>query len=247
MNIRTLISVVSVLCMVAGCHKAAPQKPAEPVVKVLTIPEFARPAVDTLGGEKAWSQTQAITGECVVKLYKQDSIYITSELHAVYPWSDSIRIVDNEPQGRFEWRLFRDDWMLLSGSHADAQQLPQPLQSKYTAEALWSLMAPPARIAELAQPSSAAPVMINGVWYMPIKLEGNRTYFQNRSTGIVDMILIPTTGGSYILARGYDYRAILDTMVVIPQKVEIFESNASAVPGGRIMEFTYTKLATHSF
>jgi hypothetical protein len=247
MNIFKLICPVAALLAVAGCHKAAPQKPAEPVVKVLTIPEFARPAVEALGGEKAWSQTQAIIGECVVKLYKQDGTYITSQLHAIYPWSDSIRIVDNEPQGRFEWRLFRDDWMLLSGSHSEARQLPQPLQSKYTAEAIWSLMAPPARIAELAQPSSATPVMINGVWYTPIKLEGKRTYFQNRSTGVVDVFLIPTAVGNYIMARGYDYRAILDTMVVIPQKIEIFESNASAAPGRRIMEFTYTKLATHSF
>ena len=99
--------VIAALSCIGCTKQAAKQQPTTPPAPhIVTVPAFAKTAVDAVGGERAWANTQVILGECTAKYYRPDgSFYLTRQRHAVYPWSDSIRIYASEPQGTFVWQL----------------------------------------------------------------------------------------------------------------------------------------------
>ena len=104
----------------SGCDNSNVMISAEPVSQPAAVPEFAGSAVDAVGGVEAWRHTQAIIGEATAKFYRPDgTFYLTTQRHTIYPWSDSIKIQAQEPQGIFIWQLDRRQLLFSS------RQLPK--------------------------------------------------------------------------------------------------------------------------
>jgi hypothetical protein len=248
---KSLYLLVLAIAFLPGCHKTAkkitPEKPSEPIVVV--VPEYLKPSVEAAGGQNAWAETQVITGDCVVRIFSDSNSYVTQLKIAVYPWSDTIRIAAFEPQGKFVWELFRDNYRLIQGQWSWANQMPVVLRDRFTTEALWSLLAPPARLATSAldRDKPAQPVLIDGLWYYPIRITGPRVYYLNRSSNMVTMCLIPTADNRFILARGYNYRSVVDTMINLPYKIEIFESDSLGTPRKLLISYDFTQIRTLRF
>jgi hypothetical protein len=233
-----------ILIIAPGCTKKVEKAPStEPVPHVVTIPAFAKAAVATIGGEEAWGNTQVIIGECSAKFYKPDgTFYLTRQRHAVYPWSDSIRIYAPEPQGTFVWQLTGGNFTLLEGSSWQVAALPITICDASIARALWNIIAAPAGIATQADPNTATPgkvIRIEGLWHYPLALSDTQTFYLNKDNNIFDIYLLRDTPNTAIMARGYDYRVIAKTNISVPSKVELFAADGSCTPNRKIAEFDY--------
>lgn len=252
---RFLIILSLVVTIISGCAKKQ-QATTEPVTRVVTVPAFAKSSVDAVGGERAWSDTQVIIGECTAKFYKPDgTFYLTRQRHAVYPWSDSIRIYAAEPQGTFVWQLSGSNLTLLEGAPQQAAELPITLCNPSIARAIWSVLAAPASLATKADPNvvpgTAERVM--GLWHNPLKLAGGQTWYQNVESGLFDLYTIDLRATSHepraatITARGYDYLLIKKTNVMVPTKIEIFTADSPTSEPRRIIELDYHTLESIAF
>ena len=247
---RNLIHLIIIVAVgFAGCQKK--QQDAQPITpKVVAVPAQLAGAVDKVGGLKAWADTEIIACECTYTVYKADGTkYITTQRHAVYPWSDTIKVYANEPSGKYAWSLFREDFKVIEGPNVPDEQLPSEIGNRQIVEAIWSMLAVPARIASLTN-DNAAPgqeMLIDGLWYSPVVLAGDRVYYLEKSSGIINLCLIPGANGKYYLAKGYAFRPVTDTLIWLPGKIEIFESNAIATPLKRVVEIDYSRQQTFSF
>jgi hypothetical protein len=217
----------TVLLVTSGCEKKVTKQPptTPPPPRVVTVPDIAKGAVDKVGGEQAWSDTQVIIGECTAKFYKPDgTFYLTRQRHAVYPWSDSIRVYAAEPQGTFVWQLSGSNFTLLEGTPEQAVKLPVTLCDSSIARMIWSVMAAPASVATQAPPNATfgAALRIEGLWHYPLWVGGGQTWFMNQDSGVLDIYKLEILRkGIYLMARGYDYRTVEKTGVKVPTKIEI--------------------------
>ena len=100
--------------------------------------------------------------------------------------------------------------------------------------------------------------MISGAWYFPIEAKYEATkivskglgrekitviepywtqgvYFQNQDGSLVDIIWLanPVTQ-KFLIVRGYDYARIVKDGVLVPTKIEIFQSDAEGIQGQRL-------------
>jgi len=111
-----------------------------------------------------------------------------------------------------------------------------------------------------------APIKMEGLWYDPIEsatadsfqqgpaLAQSRpppadqgaavkpywsrvVYCQNRDTSLVDLLwLADIEQGKFLAVRGYDYKEIEKTGILLPTKIEIFRTDARAVSKERIVK-----------
>jgi hypothetical protein len=252
-----LLSVISIV--ISGCvQQSAKQQPvASPAPHVVTVPAFAKGAVDTIGGERAWSDTQVIIGECTVKFYKPDgTFYLTRQRHAVYPWSDSIRIYTAESGGMFVWQLSGNDFSLLEGTPQQAADLVlaqagMTLCDPAIARAIWSVMAAPASLATKADPNAVLgkAERVMGLWHNPLKLADGRMWYQDVESGIFDIYTLDQSAKlkTILTAHGYDYLITKKTGVMVPTKIEIFSSDTATSEPRRIIELDYHTLESVGF
>jgi hypothetical protein len=217
-------------------------------------------ALDATGGLTAWTQTRKLHFEAVVAAYYPDgSSYLTEHDFIVCPWTSAIRISGREPQMELMFRIAEGRYRLLKG---DPDKDVSPLSARYRdyAEAVLRATTAPVRMLDdnvslLPRP---LPVMIDGQWYHlieakfragtilskdkgkeePITIEPYWTdgiYFQNQSGSRVDMIwLADPAAQKFLLVRGYDYAQIAHESVLIPTRMEVFQSDAEASQGRRL-------------
>jgi hypothetical protein len=247
-----LMVITAVSCV--GCTKqnAKQQSTTPHAPHIVSVPAFAKTAVDAVGGEQAWANTQVILGGCTAKFYRPDgSFYLTRQRHAVYPWSDSIRIYASEPQGTFVWQLTGTDFTLLEGTPQQAENLPMTLCNPFIARVIWSIMASPASIATNTDPNTATlgkAVRIEGIWHHPLKIVGGQAWYQNVDSGILDLYRIEYSDKHiFLTARGYGYRSVEKTDIMLPTKIEIFSSDTAASESRRIIELDYQILESVGF
>ena len=246
-----LMAIAALSCI--GCTKKAAKQPVTPPAPhIVTVPTFAKAAVNAVGGERAWANTQVILGECSVKFYRPDgSFYLTHQRHAIYPWADSIRIYASEPQGTFVWQLTRTDFTLLEGAPQQAAEFPITLCDPSIARALWSIIAAPASVATQTDADTAVldqAVKVAGLWYYPVRLNKGQTWYLGKDTGIFDIYQLGVPGKpEFLTVRGYDYKTIEKTNIMVPAKIEIFTAKTAEAELHRIMEFNYHTLKSIGF
>jgi hypothetical protein len=188
------------------------------------------------------------------------SFYLTEQCHEIYPWSNSIRISAEEPQGRFVCDFSNGVFRVLQGG----ERVDAPLITMFDvhfAEAILNITTAPARLLDLgALPFTklSDPVKKEGRWYYPIEMyhlgcEPNgirgesyvmRTrlkavFYLNRDSSLVEFVWFPTKGDPELLragiaVRGYDYREVEKSGVWLPGKVEIFVTDASGAHRQRL-------------
>jgi len=211
-----------------------------PDVNAIVVTEdFISRAVAATGGYEAWINTEKFRLDCVVTFYNtDDSFYLTQQHHEIYPWSNSVRISATEPQGKFTWLLSRDKFTPAKGQvQYDMRNLLYAVQAITMAPVRFLDGA-----AEFSKPSE--PIKIQGLWYYPIESlvpagEPRKiVFYQNRDTSLVDIISFSAEKGP-LLVRGYDYRKVKETGVLLPTRIEVFSTNAAGVIQHRLLKIDY--------
>jgi hypothetical protein len=227
---------------------------------VSAAPPHVAAAAEATGGMTAWTRCTKLTFDAVVTAYRPDGdFYLTEHKFFVCPWGDAIQVSAQEPQTGFTCRIVEGQYQILDG---DDKADVSPLRAFYRdyAEAVLQITTAPARMLsdDVALLRKPVPVMMSGAWYFPIEARylarkvtarGARrdkatvvepywtqgTYFQNQAGSLVDVIWLgnPSTK-KFLLVRGYNYARIGNDGVLIPAKIEIFQSDAEGVQGRRL-------------
>ena len=203
--------------------------------------EYATAAIDAAGGLDAWTRTRQLEFDCVVTFFRLDgTFYLTEQSFKVYPWSNSLEISANEPQGAFAWRLSKGQFEVLQGGDC-VKDLPMPVASRCFAEAILEIITAPARLrddsAEFAREDAA--VKIHGQWYHPINRRAptKAVFYQDRDNSVVDMIQLACKAGNKTLTvRGYDYKKVEKGGPAVPTKIEIFNGSGGADAQERLVK-----------
>ena len=253
--------------VLSGCRQLQRQEKEEDEVVLATSPDaamtsvpsdFAAKAINAAGGLNAWTKTKEIHLASVVMLYQPEGSHYLSELQlAVYPWSNSIQVSANEPEGQLLWQLSNGQFKVLQGDDRIAE-LSKELQSRDLAEAVLSIVTAPARLldksADFAEKGS--PIKIQGQWHQLIErlpksgiLAGPRlsgaVFYQNRDSSLIDMIQFESVGLSKILTvRGYDYSEIEKGGALVPARIEIFTTDSQANAQDRLVKIDSNTLGS---
>ena len=220
------------------------------------VPEYVSRAIEATGGRQAWMRTKKIALDCRVTFYQDDgSFYLTEQCHEIYPWSNSIRISAEEPQGTFVRQLSNGVLRVWKGTE-QVDRLPIAGLDHDFAEAMLSVTTAPVRFfdkqTEFAK--GTQPVKIEGQWYYPIirivrpingepSVQGRgktkAVFYQNRDTSVIDLVWFAAKAGAEfesagIMVHGYDYREVKRNGVWLPGKVEIFVTDASGAHRQRL-------------
>ena len=236
--------LIIVMLLVVGCKQAEKAGDIAPLpLKSVdfTVPDFASAAFEATGGRQAWTNTQSFQLDCVVTFYKHDgSFYLTEHKYRIEPWSNSIWISACEPQYKFVWHLSDEKFSIFEGAER-ASGLPVALDAPHFAEAVLNITTAPARFLDRSFKfnEGPAPIKIEGRWYHPI--ERNRilasdlsywskvVFYKDRDTSLVDMVWFAAAGEEkFLMIRGYDYEKAQKQGVLVPAKIEIFETDAAA-------------------
>lgn len=219
-------------------------------------------SVDAAGGLSKWTQCKTVTGKGVVTVYGSDgAFYLTAHEFQAYPWSDAIRVTAQEPRGRFLWQLVGEEYRRVEGEPGlDVSGLQ--VSSRGYVDAVRQIVTTPARLLERGVEITRRPnsVRIRGKRYILMEAkyspqqtiaeaggeEANVTidpywtegvYYQNQQSFLVDMIWLANPAKErYLLVRGYDYTPVAEDGVLIPTKIEIFQSGPDATIGPRVAQ-----------
>ena len=211
--------------------------------EVISIPSTeAMQTINATGGLNAWKETTQLQLDCVVTFYQPDgSFYLTEQHYEVHPWLNSIQISADEPKETFVWQWSAGKFSVLKGT-GPAFGGPKAVPSCCFTEAILDIITAPVRFmdgsVEFSKPST--PVKIQGKWYYPIRRQekifagriSEAVFYQDTGSSLVDMIRLSCTDtGSAIdrtvqYVRGYDYKEIEKTGLLVPRRMEIFETDA---------------------
>jgi len=256
---RFVLCAMILAFVLSGCQQLQRHEKEEDEVVLATSPDaamtsvpsdFAAKAVNAAGGLNAWAKSKEIHLASVVTLYQPDGSHYLSELQlAVYPWSNSIQVSANEPEGQLLWQLSNGQFKVLQGDDRIAE-LSKEAQSCDLAEAVLSIVTAPARLldksADFAEKGS--PIKIQGQWHQPIErlpmsgiLAGPRLsgaiFYQNRDNSLIDIIQFESAGtGKILTVRGYDHREIEKGGALVPAGIEIFTTDSQANAQDRLVK-----------
>lgn len=245
-----MVLVVAFIC--TGCQRKYKEEAVDvldsgPEIEMTSVPpDYVVKAIEAVGGWNAWTRTKELQLDCVVTFYQPDgSFHLTEQHHVVYPWSNSIQISAQEPQGRFVWQLSKGKFDVLQES-GQSDALPVVIGSNHFAEMILSIITIPARLfdesAEFSKETTG--LKIQGQWYYPInrlsrpvvgdELDSEPAYvlskgifYQDRDGSLIDMLVFDfKSGDSNFAVRGYDYTEVEKNGVRVPSRIEIFKADA---------------------
>jgi hypothetical protein len=222
---------------------------------------FIVTSIDAVGGLPAWVQCKKLQFNAIVTANCPDGgLYLTEHEFTLYPWSDAIRVAAGEPFARFTWQVVKGSYSFEGDEELDVS----PLRGSYPeySEAVLQIVTAPARMLGdgVSVSRRAAPVQLAGQWYQPIDAgyqpreivseeKGRKkkqvalvepswtqgTYFQNQDRLFVDTIWLGNpAAGRFLLVRGYDYSQVPGSEILIPTRIEVFQSGPQAECGPRI-------------
>jgi hypothetical protein len=259
MNARVVTSAVLIVLttvLLTGCGRRAAQESAPDLSLLATGPQrqplptpriFVSAALDAAGGLAAWKDCKKIEFHAAVAACERDGCYyLTEHDFVLFPWSDAVQVTAHEPRADLTRQVVRGRY---HAGRADPNADVSPLRglSREYADAVLQIATAPVRMLEdraLLGPRPAT-VQIAGQWYLPIDAKFKEQtaapgwtqgiYFQSADRSLVDMIWLgdPVTH-KFLIARGYDYAPATASGVVIPTKIEVFQSDPDATIGPRL-------------
>jgi hypothetical protein len=261
--VKSAVLIVLTSLMFTGCGRQVSRKSAPdlnllatgPARQALPTPHpFVAAALDASGGLPAWEQSKRIEFRATVTACEREScFYLTKHDFVLCPWSDAIQVTAHEPRADFTWQVVRGQYHApQTDPNLDVSPL-RGLSCDY-ADAVLQIATAPVRMLESdgSLTSRPAPAQITGQWYLPIDADFHGqttdpkvkaaepywtqgTYFQSQDDSLVDMVWLanPVTG-KFVIVRGYDYAKDAASGVLIPAKVEVFQSDAEANLGPRV-------------
>lgn len=261
---RSAALIVLTALTLTGCSRQVAQESPEdlnllatgPGPKALPTPRpFIAAAFDAAGGLAAWQQCRKVEFHAAVTACERSGcFYLTEHDFVLCPWSDAIQVTAAEPRAHFTWQTISGRYRTLSADpNLDISPL-KGLERDY-AEAVLQIATAPVRMLQdnMELTLAPAPVQITGQWYLPINARyqvpkptsrketapapywTRGTYFQGQGRSLVDMIWLgnPDTQ-KFILVRGYDYAATAGNGVLMPTKIEVFQSDPDGNIGSRL-------------
>lgn len=246
--------LVLLFFVIAGCNE---QQKAEvealdhgPDIDSIVVTNGHTPrAINVTGGYEAWMRVKRLDADCVVTFYNSDgSYYLTEQHHEIYPWSNSVKVSAVEPLGEFEWQLSGGNFSILKGI-GKIGLLPVMVCDRAMARAVLNIITVPVRFLDTSAgfEEGPRPVRAQGLWYYPIEQTKNIApdwskvvFYQNKDNSLVDMIwFVGFDAKKSFAVRGYDYRDVAKEGVLVPDKIEIFKTNAAGVLGRRMIKIDY--------
>jgi hypothetical protein len=262
--VPSAVVIVLTAVMLTGCGRQAAQEPLPDLSLLARGPDrqslpaprpFLSAAFDAAGGLAAWEFCHKIAFRATVTACESNGcFYLTEHDFVLYPWSDAIQVTTREPRADFTWQVVGAEYR---ASQADPNLDVSPLKGWHRdyAEAVLQIATAPVRMLENDATLTLAPaaVQIAGQWYLPIDAKYEAApaapkenaaaepywtqdiYYQSQSRSFVDMIWLGNSAHQrYIIVRGYDYAGIRDNGVLIPTKIEVFQSGPEANFGPRL-------------
>jgi len=250
---------ILVLLLSIGCGRRIESKPVtEPLAvgaesdSIALERRFVSAAIEASGGLKAWMEVKEVSVECVATFYKPDkSLYMTEQVHQIYPWSNSIRISAEEPGGKFVCQLSRGKFSILETAEEN-WTLPVEIGAKTFAMAVLDIMTAPARFLDKSAVYKEIKrfTKIEGQVYWPVirtekteqgsGAEEEVIFCRNQQSSMIDVVWYSSEGSDSLLTvRGYNYTQIKEDGIVLPQRVEIFSASSDGVLQKRLAKIEY--------
>ncbi len=231
-----------------------------PARETLPVPRpWVASAFEATGGMGTWLKCRQLKLSTVVTARQQDgSVYLTEHDFRVYPWSDAIQVLACEPQADIACQVVCGRYGPPPG---DLSQAVSPLSECYReyADAVLQITTAPVRMLERNVALTRRPlaVQVAGQWYHPLeakyrakeivsRAQGREEtvvvepywtqgiYFQSQDRFLVDMIWLANPAGQkFLVVRGYDYAKGAGG-VLIPTKIEVFQSDPDVNFGPRL-------------
>ena len=241
------VCVLVMIIALAGCHNILKQEETslaiDPVAERLAVPpQFASMAIDKTGGLEAWGRVRVILLDSIVTFYdKGTGYYLTEQNYDLYPWSNSIVISGKEGNTGYTWQFSQGKFRVLSGA-SQIENFGSQIDNGCFLESILDLVTAPARFldrsAEYSRQTDA--VNIHGQWCYPITRTANArdeksapsgkiTYYQNRDSSLVDMMLLTCTNNTSYLVSGYNYEPIIDGEISVPSRIEIYTASSEGI------------------
>lgn len=264
-----LIPVVVLVFM--GCQRQYKEEVVEelargPGIENISVPaDYAVRAIEAAGGWSAWAQTKEIQLDGVVTFYQPDgSCYLTEQQHIIYPWSNSIQISAQEPQGRFVWQLSGGRFDVLQQDKQKINTLPIALDSSRFVEMILTIVTIPARLLDASARFNreATEFRIQGQLFYPITRRtkpfagsgqplSGAIFYQDRDSSLINMLMFTDADFSFessmtapiaYAIRGYDYEEVEEEGVNVPTRIEIFKTDARGNLQKRLVKIDYHAL-----
>jgi hypothetical protein len=246
--LNRFLFIICGLALLTGCRQQPTGDPLAygPDVNTIVVADgFISRAIAASGGYEAWINTKKLELDCVVTFYNSDgSFYLTQQHHEIYPWSNSMRISAVEPQGKFTWLLSKDSFSAESPARPQIQY-----DIRNAIYAVRDITMAPVRFLDKSAEFSrrSEPVKIQGLWYYPIRCSRVRSgerretvFYQSRDTSLVDIIRFASpVGMKSMMVRGYDYRKVKKADLLLPTRIEAFETNPTGVIQKRLLKIEY--------
>lgn len=245
-----VVALVAVAALaVCGCQEKDAVVIGPTVDSVAGVPEFAAKSLEATGGGKSWQNTQKFALDGVVTFYRADgSSYLTEHRFEVHPQADSIVVSATEPQSKFVWLLAAGQFSAIEGAGA-ADVSGRRISARDVAEAVLLITTAPVRLldASAVHDRSGDAVKLEGNWYYPISrsvlAEGevaapywsSVTLFQNKANAAIDTVHLAGEG-KMLSVRGYDYVKTKRGGVLVPTKIEVFNTDSRGVLKDRLVK-----------
>ncbi len=130
--------------------------------------------------------------------------------------------------------------------------MPADVCNLHFAEAVLNIATASARLLDKSFKftKSSKPVKIEGLWYYPMERDrvfvgalpywSEVVYYQNTDNSLVDMIWFAGADGKkFLTVHGYDYSNVKKDGVLVPTKIEIFETDAGGLLQQKLVKIAY--------
>jgi hypothetical protein len=244
-----------ILFILTGCRKEYENDvnvlAIEPQSKMISVPtDYVNNSIEAAGGLENWGKIIQLEFDCLVTYYQSDdSFYLTEQHYDIYPWSNSIQISGEEPQGRYICQLSQGQFDILEDNEQIRNSIVN-IGNSCLAEAILNIMTIPARLIDnsVVFTRGNAPINIQGELYYPVTRqsrnanqnsvnESDAVFYQDTNNYLVDMIwLICQNGKNFVLVRGHDYIKIKNSDIFIPSKIEIFKTDVQGMSKDKLVK-----------
>ncbi len=250
-----------ILFILTGCRKEYENDinilALEPQAKMISVPtDYFTYSIEVVGGLENWGEIKQLDFDCLVTYYQSNgSFYLTEQRYDIYPWSNSIQISGEEPQGRYIWQLSQGQFHILEDNDQIRNSIVSNSNSCF-AEAVLNILTIPARLLDNSFDFTRgnAPISVHGKLYYPVTRqsrnvsensvdESNAIFYQDANNYLVDIIWLDCQNtDNFILVRGYDYIKIKYSDIFIPSRIEISETNAQGMSQNKLVKIEITRL-----
>jgi hypothetical protein len=222
----------------------------EPQAEMISVPtDYIVNSIEAAGGLENWGKIKKLQLNCLVTYYQsKGSFYLTEQHYDVYPWSNSIQISGEEPQGRYIWQLSQGQFQILEDNEQIRNSIVS-ISNSCLAESVLNILTIPARLLDNSFNFTRgnAPISVQGKSYYPITRQNrninenslqvsNAIFYQDTNNSLVDLIwLVFQSEDVFFMVRGYDYKEIENRDIFIPSRIEIFKADVQDLPQNKIV------------